>query len=733
MKVRSIPIPVLRRKKPSSPTLRKRRLPRLRREPAKNLCDHLSEYLPDSAIENVYRAYLFAAQAHEGQRRRSGEAYIHHPLAVAEILAKLRLDERSIIAAILHDVIEDTPTAHIHLVNDFGEDVATLVDGVSKISQIEFDSKEHAEAENFRKMLLAMSRDIRVILIKLADRLHNMRTLGAMPEYKQAQISRQTMDIYAPIAARLGLYQWCRELEDLSFRFLKPEIYSGLVRAVEKLQGNRKSVIKKLRVSIEKAMVQSGIESRVVGRKKNIYSIYRKMKRKDKRFEDLHDVYGFRIIVDTPEQCYLALGVIHKLYKPIHGHFNDFIAISKTNGYQSLHTNVFGPFNESVEVQIRTESMHRIAEAGIAAHWAYKSQHGGELNQQEMARQWLLDLLDTQHQTGNPKEFLEHLKMDLFPDEVYVFTPNGDIKKLPRGATALDFAYAVHSDVGNRCAGARINHKLASLPTVLGNGDHVEILTSKESRPNGAWLNYAVTSRARASIRAFLKSQHRYDAVKLGKHLLNRAIRTRRFSRKKLSDEQKLDLISVLNVDSWDELLAEVGSGQRIPAMVAKQLLPSDPKGGWSGHNDEPLEIQGAEGMLITYPGCCCPIPGDIIIGLLTSGRGIVVHQTDCKNLDEQDNQPDKWLPVEWGNEIKGKFVVGLRLDVENKPGVLARLTTIVAEHNSNINNVNVEERDAQYPAISFVIEVLNRQHLAKIIRDIRTDDSVLRISRSGI
>ncbi|MDH3281258.1 MAG: bifunctional (p)ppGpp synthetase/guanosine-3',5'-bis(diphosphate) 3'-pyrophosphohydrolase [Gammaproteobacteria bacterium] len=719
-------IPALRRKRPPSKEgwAFTSRDPK---KPAAALCSKLREYLDEAAVDDVYKAYLFGAEAHQGQKRRSGEAYIHHPLAVADILGDLKLDSRSIIAAILHDVIEDTPTAKEQIAEMFGEDVAHLVDGVSKIGQLEFESREHAEAENFRKMLMAMSQDIRVILIKLADRLHNMRTLEALSPIKRKAIARQTLDIFAPIANRLGLYQWCRELEDLSFQHLYPKRYMAITKALTKRQGNRRSVVKKLQESIKRQLKQAGIPAEVLGRKKTVYSIYKKMLRKAKSFDELHDIYGFRVIVKTVDDSYRALGVIHNLYKPIPGRFTDYIAIPKANGYQSLHTVVFGAFGESLEVQIRTEEMNRIAESGVAAHWVYKS----DVKPRQLARHWLLDLLDTQRETGNPGEFLEHLKIDLFPDEVYVFTPRGDIKKLPRGATALDFAYAVHSDVGNRCSGARVNHELVSLPTVLNNGDHVEIITSDTARPTASWLSYTVTGKARATIRQYLKHQQRDEAIKLGKKLLDRAIRTRRFGRKKLTEPQKRELLATLDVSGWDDLLADVGLGKRLPNMVAKQLLPPLSRSDQEPQADHsPLPISGTEGMLISYAKCCHPIPGDSLIGIFTTGRGVVVHTADCPNTMAYRKHPDKWVHVDWAKDVVGDFAGLLRIDVTNKRGVLAKIASIIAEQGSNINNVAVEDRDGKFSSIRFTIEVKDRVHLARLMRNIRGAPSVTRVTR---
>jgi len=730
-------IPALRRKNQSNSRIR---LATSENKSASALLDRLAEYLDEQSVSEVYDAYLFSAAAHGGQKRRSGEPYIHHPLAVAEILSELRLDSRSIIAAILHDVIEDTPTARADIANHFGEDVAHLVDGVSKISQIEFESPEHAEAENFRKMLLAMAQDIRVILIKLADRLHNMRTLDALPPEKQRSVARQTLDIFAPIANRLGLHHWSRELEDLGFKHHYPKRYEAISKALRRRDGNRKAVVNKLQDAIQEQLSQAGLKARVEGRKKNIYSIYRKMAHKRKSFDELYDIYGFRIIVHTVDECYRALGVVHNLYKPIPGRFSDYIAIPKTNGYQSLHTVVFGAFGESLEVQIRTEDMHRIAETGVAAHWIYKTpDRNVTVKPQHLARQWLLDLLDTQNTTGNPGEFLEHLKIDLFPDEVYVFTPKGDIKKLPRGATALDFAYAVHSDVGDHCAGARVNRELVSMPTALRNGDHVEVITSPSAHPTASWLNYTVTSKARASIRHYLKKQNRYEAVNLGKRLLDRAVKTRRFGRKKLTDNQKRDLLDNLGVDTWDDLLADIGLGKRLPNMVAKQLLPPPKrKRGDQGKQnapaqyepDEPLAIRGTEGMLVTYAKCCTPIPGDHIVGFFTAGRGVVVHTADCPNTADYRKHPDKWLHVDWSPDLEGVFNVALRVDAENKRGVLAGVASVIAEQGSNINNVTVEDKDGRFSWMRFSIEVRDRTHLAQILRQVRQVAAVTKVTR---
>ena len=694
------------------------------------LCEVLNKYLDESAVADVYRAYQYGADAHEGQLRSSGEAYIQHPIAVARILADMRLDSRSIMAAILHDVIEDTPIARDILVEQFGEDVAYLVDGVSKIDQIEFESKEEAEAENFRKMLLAMSRDIRVVMIKLADRLHNMHTLEHLSKEKQRRISRQTLDIYAPIAKRLGMHQWGSQLEDLSFRYLYPKRYNAISKTLKRRQGNRRSILKKVCAAIEKELQQHGLKAEVGGREKNIYSVYRKMRTKHLQLDEVQDIYAVRVIVDTIDECYRALGIVHNLFKPIPGKFKDYIAIPKANGYQSLHTMVFGTFGQTHEVQIRTVSMHRIAEAGIASHWMYKSSDKPNVEPRLLARQWLLDLLDTQKQAGTPSEFLEHLKIDLFPDQVYVFTPRGEIKKLPRGATALDFAYAVHSDIGNRCIGARINKQMVPLHNRVRNGDHVEALTSRTAQPSPSWLNYVVTSKARAAIRTFLKNQQYKDSVKMGKTLLNRALKKIGYKPRRLKTEQKIAFLKTLNLDDWNDLLADIGLGKRHALIVAKQLAPDVEHKTELDDQAQPLAIQGAEGMTINYAKCCRPIPGDAVVGLFSKGRGIVVHTTDCPNLGELEKNLENWIDIQWADEVKGRYPVNLRLETHNKPGVLAALATIIAEEQSNINSVSVVEHDGNYATINFTIEVKDTEHLAKLSQHLQDEETVISVKR---
>ena len=699
-----------------------------------DLCEILETYLEPDDIKIVYQAYLFGSEAHNGQTRRSGEPYIHHPLEVAYNLATMHLDARSIVAAILHDVIEDTENSKEQIASEFGEDVAELVDGVSKISQIEFSSKEEEQAENFRKMLLAMTRDIRVILIKLADRLHNMRTLGAMPRYKQRMIARETLDIYAPIANRLGVRQWAVELEELAFKTLYPLRYRVLDESIRKRHGNRKAVVDKVKAGIVERLQQEGVVGQVQGREKHIFSTYRKMQQKHLSFEQVLDVYAFRIVVDSVDTCYRVLGIVHNLYKPIPGRFKDYIAIPKANGYQSLHTVVFGPFGVSIEIQIRTEAMHRVAEAGVAAHWLYKSADTtGDKHAHQRALQWLQELLELQQKAGNPGEFLEHLKVDLFPDEVYVFTPNGEIKKMPRGATVIDFAYDVHSDVGNHCLGARVDHRLVPLRTQLRNGNHVEILTSEWSRPTPSWLDHVVTGKARANIRNYLKQLRRGEAVSLGERMLDKALQSLGSSMAKLDKETRERLIAELKFASWDELLSEIGLGNRQAALVARQLLPSAKSNKKEGGivDGGVLAITGTEGVVVTYAKCCRPIPGDAILGFLSAGRGIVVHTEDCPNVAEYKKHPERWIDVQWEKQIDATFPVNLRIDTRNQRGVLANVASAISELEANIDSVSFEERDGQSTSMYFVIEVKDRDHLAQVLRAVRNKDMVVRATRT--
>ncbi|RMD79549.1 MAG: bifunctional (p)ppGpp synthetase/guanosine-3',5'-bis(diphosphate) 3'-pyrophosphohydrolase [Gammaproteobacteria bacterium] len=731
-------------------------------DPAARLCETLAAYMEPERVEQVRRACAFAARAHAGQRRLSGEPYVHHPLAVAQILAGMRMDHQSIMAAVLHDVLEDTPVTKEELERAFGREVAELVDGVSKLTQIRFSSRAEAQAENFRKMMLAMVRDIRVILVKLADRLHNMRTLGALPPERRRRIARETLEIYVPVANRLGMNTFRLELEDLGFAALHPMRYRVLAEAVRRARGNRKEIVAKIQAVLQERLRAEGLPGRVLGREKHLYSIYRKMRQKGLSFSEVFDVYAFRIVVDKVDTCYRALGAVHNLYKPVPGRFKDYIAIPKSNGYQSLHTVLFGPYGVPIEVQIRTEEMDKVAEAGIAAHWLYKAGEGGEARAQARAREWLRSLLEMQKSAGDSLEFLEHVKIDLFPDEVYVFTPKGEIMKLPRGATCVDFAYAVHTDVGNRCVAAKIDRRLAPLRTTLANGQTVEIITSPNGRPNPAWLNFVVTGKARANIRHYLKNLRREEAVDLGRRLLDKALAAYGLSLERIPATRVELLARSLQLGSAQRLFEEIGLGNRVAALVARRLVeeregrrgagggPGAGRGGqrglkkalvryvpaWlrgpaRGAAPRPLAIRGTEGLVVHFAKCCWPIPGDPIVGLVTAGRGIVIHTEGCRNLAEFRNRPERWIDVAWESEVQGEFPVEIRVDVVNRRGALATVAAAIAECDANIDNVALEERDGRYSTLRFVVEVHSRRHLARIMRRIRSIDLVARIGRS--
>jgi GTP diphosphokinase / guanosine-3',5'-bis(diphosphate) 3'-diphosphatase len=697
------------------------------------LLAQLREYLPDDQVHAVDQAFQFGAQAHDGQRRLTGEPYISHPVAVAGILAGLRMDHKTLIAAILHDVIEDTPTAKDEIAERFGEDVAQLVDGVSKLTQIRFRSKAEAQAENFRKMLLAMVEDIRVILVKLADRLHNMRTLGVMPPAKRRRIARETLEIYAPIAGRLGINSIRLELEDLGFKSMHPTRYRVISRHLRKVRGNQREIFRRITQDFGQALKGEGIEALVESREKHLYSIYRKMVKKRLSLVDVLDVYGFRITVDKVDTCYRVLGIVHSVYKPVPGRFKDYIAIPKANGYQSLHTTLFGPHGVPIEVQIRTQDMNRIAESGIAAHWIYKDQDSQEASGPEeiRAREWLKGVLEMQKGSGSSMEFLENVKVDLFPDEVYVFTPNGDIRRLPRGATAVDFAYAVHTDVGNACVAAKINRRLAPLRTRLVNGQTVEIITADNGRPNPAWLNFVVSAKARAAIRHYLKNLHEEDAVEMGRRLLERALAEFDLKLRKIPTEQIASLLSEFQLGSADELYGQIGLGRRLAPIVARRLVPDAGDTEPGRHSNAPLTISGTEGMVVSLARCCYPIPGDPIVGYLSQGRGIVVHRDDCSNLHEYSNEPDKWIEIQWEKDLARDFSVEVKVDVENKRGVLASVAATMSEEGSNIEHVHVQERDGQLTTLHFVFNVQNRRHLADIMRSIRNMPEVVKIVRT--
>jgi len=690
-----------------------------------------SGYLKPEDISQLQSAYHFSEQAHEGQFRNSGEPYISHPLAVASILAEWHLDSQALTAALLHDVMEDTSVTKTEISRNFGKPVAELVDGVSKLDKIEFESHAEAQAENFRKMLLAMARDVRVILIKLADRLHNMRTLGGVGDEKRRRIARETLEIYAPIANRLGLNSIYQELEDLSLQHLYPDRFRVLAKALKSARGNRREVVSKVLDAIRRKLKSAGVEAQAQGREKHLHSIYSKMREKHLTFAQVLDVYGFRIIVNDVPACYLALGALHGQYKPIPGKFKDYIAIPKANGYQSLHTTLFGPFGTPIEVQIRTHEMHKLAEAGVASHWLYKDSDTSMSELQKKTHQWLQSLLEMQSQSGDSVEFLEHLKVDLFPDEVYVFTPRGRIMPLPRGATAVDFAYAVHTDIGNRCVAVKLNQELMPLRTELKNGDRVEIITAAHAKPNPLWLNFVTTGKARSRIRHFLKTMHFEESVKLGERMLNQALGPLSSAPADIRDAQWDKFVRDAGAKSREEVLADIGLGKRLAAVVARRLLLL----GEPGPHDAPAPgsviIRGSENMAVQFAQCCRPIPGDPIIGVISKGQGMVIHTHDCPVIAKARHDPDRVLDVAWDPETRKLFDVSIKLVVANQRGVLAKVAAGIAEAGSNIQNVTVDPEDgSRYTNMFFTLQVSNRLNLAGIMRGLRRIPEVVRITR---
>jgi guanosine-3',5'-bis(diphosphate) 3'-pyrophosphohydrolase len=696
------------------------------------LLDKLEAYLSPAQVERVREAYDFGAEKHQGQKRVSGEPYITHPVAVADILADLRLDADTLVAAILHDVIEDTPTAKAEIASIFGQVVAELVDGVSKLDQIQFKNRQEAQAESFRKMLFAMVRDIRVIMVKLADRMHNMRTLGVMPPVKRRRSARETLEIYAPIAERLGLYAVKLELEDLGFRALYPYRYKVLERELKRARGNQKEFVGKIAGTFKGALKKAAIEAAIEGREKHLYSIYKKMQNKKISLNEMVDVYGFRIIVDNADTCYRTLGLVHGLYKPMPGRFKDYIAIPRVNGYQSLHTTLFGPNGVPIEVQIRSEQMHRVAESGIAAHWKYKS--GGDTFggvEHDRAREWLASLVQIQ-EGGSSEEFLESVKVDLFPDKVYVFTPKGKILRLPSGSTTVDFAYAIHTDVGNRCVAAKVDRRLVPLRTTLRNGQTVEIITAKGATPNPSWSSFLVTAKARAAIRQYLKNLKKGDALELGKRLLGLALEEFSLNLKKIPAADINAVVKELNLKDSDELFEKIGLGERLAPLVARRLQPMQENGDAGAANGGgPLMIAGTEGLLVTYARCCFPIPNDPIMAYLSAGRGVMIHRQKCGNLAEYRKQPDKWLSVAWEGTHGRLFSSEIQLEINNRVGVLAAVASSIAGTETNIDQVSLEERDVNSSSLKFQIQVRDRKHLARVIKTIRGMPDVLRVFRT--
>ena len=695
----------------------------------------LKSYLNPEQVNLVRRAYYFAEQAHDGQIRRSGEPYITHPLGVASILADMHMDHPSLMAAMLHDVIEDTGIEKQAIEGQFGDVVANLVDGVSKLTHMQFENKTLAQAENFQKMALAMARDIRVILVKLADRLHNMRTLGVLRPEKRTRIAKETLEIYVPIANRLGMHNLRVELEDLGFAAMYPMRSRLISQAVQRARKNRKDLIEQVQKAIATRLEEQGLKGRVVGREKHLYSIYRKMRNQRKSFSEIMDMFAFRIIVDNVDSCYRAFGITHNLYKPIPGRFKDYIAIPKANGYQSLHTTLFGMHGVPIEIQIRTQEMEDMANNGIAAHWLYKSDAEALSGSHARTRQWMKGLLELQRNAGDSLEFIENVKIDLFPDEIYVFTPKGHIFELPKGATPVDFAYAVHTDVGNTCVACRIDKRLASLSQPLQSGQTIDIVTASDAKPNTAWLNFVITGKARSNIRHRLKNLQRNESIALGRRLLDKALLTFDNSLSLIDQEAIAEQLKQLDIVSIDELLEDIGLGNRMAYIVARMLLEpesdeNDKTRLETSYSEAPLAIKGTESMVISFARCCYPIPGDAVVGHVSSGRGIVIHTEACPNIAEIRHNPDKVLEVIWDKEVKGEFTVELHVELEQQRGMMASLATSVTAVEGNIEKISMEEKDARYCQVQMLISVRDRLHLAQVIKRLRIIKGVNSITR---
>jgi GTP pyrophosphokinase len=699
----------------------------------------VSQYLAPKEIERVKEAYRFADRAHLGQFRESGEPYISHPIAVTQVCAGWKLDADSLMAALLHDVIEDQGILKQELAEKFGADVAEIVDGLSKLDRIEFATKAEQQAESFRKMLLAMARDVRVILIKLADRLHNMRTLAAVDPEKRRRVARETLDIYSPIAHRLGLNALFRELQDLCFQAIYPNRYQVLHKAIMAARGNRREVLGKITEAVKIALPAAGIEAEVSGREKSLYSIYTKMAEQKKSFSDVLDIYGFRVIVHTLPECYLALGTLHQLYRPVPGKFKDYIAIPKINGYQSLHTTLVGPYGTPVEFQFRTREMDHVAEEGVASHWLYKEEDASLNNLQKRTHQWLQSLLDIQSQTGDSGEFLEHVKVDLFPDAVYVFTPQGKILSLPRGATPVDFAYTIHTDIGNQAIASKINGEFSPLRTELRSGDSVEIITSPASRPSAQWLNYVRTGRARSEIRHYLRTVKYEESVAFGQRLLNQAFDGLNLPHPADDDPEWEKLAKGSGASSREEILADIGLGKRLAAVVARRFAPENSMlATTAAAVDEitatantPILIQGNEGQAVQLAPCCGPLPGDAIIGGIRLGHGLVVHMEECAVAQRQRaREPERWIPVAWGTNTARHLSTRLDVTVLNERGVLGRLAAEITDADSNIIHLTMQDEATATGVLHLTVQVDSRKHLAQVIRAIRHVPQVQKIVR---
>jgi len=695
-----------------------------------SLSHRLSSYLEPVQINRVKRAYYYAEQAHSGQYRRSGEPYITHPLAVANILASIHMDHQSLMAAMLHDVIEDTGIGKKAISHQFGGQVADIVDGVSKLAKIEFETQAEKQAKNFQKMALAMARDLRVIVVKLSDRLHNMRTLGALPAEKKRRIAKETLEIYAPIAHRLGMNDWRIEFEDRGFAAMHPLRATRLHASLQQVRGNRRTLVEKIQSAIEMRLQREEIEGLVIGREKHLYSIYNKMRSKHKSFKEIMDVYAFRIIVENIDTCYRALGAIHNLYKPKPGEFKDYIAIPKENGYQSLHSIVIGTQGVPIEVQIRTKEMDELASRGIAAHWLYKSSGDDETSSgsYDRANRWIKRLLEIQQHTNSSVEFVENVKIDLFRDEVYVFTPKGEIIELPAGSTPVDFAYAVHTQVGNTCVACRINDRPAPLSQTLDSGQKVKIICSEKSQPNPNWLNFVITAKARSAIRHYLKNQRHTESVGLGKRMFERALTNNNLNIDKLSTEQIQILLEKTSSSSLDVMYESIGLGEITALTITSILLPEAEAN--LNNSTSPIAIDSSDSLLISFARCCRPIPGDPIVAHLSTGKGVVVHRELCKNVSDLRSKKENLSDISWSSDVQGEFFTRVRVEVKSERGIIASLATRIANTGTSLEGIQVDERDAEHSVINLTVAVSSRVHLATVMRSIRNMRSVTGVSR---
>ena len=690
----------------------------------------LNKYLNPYQVKKIEKSFNLACDAHRGQLRKSGEAYIHHPLSAASILADFQLDHESIMAAILHDVIEDTEVGKEKLKKNFGSKVAELVDGVSKLDKLSFSTTEEADAANLRKMILAMSQDIRVILIKLADRKHNLETIEALDDIKRKKIGKETLEIFAPIALRLGIHSLNKELEDLAFKTVYPMRFSTLQKMIQKSRGNRKELMEKIKKLIEQKLNNEGLSINVIAREKHVYGLYKKMKLKEFKFSQINDLFGVRVITNSVDDCYRSLGIIHNLYTPVPGRFKDYIAIPKSNGYQSLHTSIIGPHGLPIEIQIRTKDMNILAESGIASHWFYKSKNIPSIKNYTKEQQWITNLLSIQKDSGNPKEYLKSIKADLHPGKVYVFTPKGNILDLPKRSTIIDYAYSVHTELGNNFASAKVDDLPVSPSTILKNGQRVEISIDKSYRPDPSWLNFVVTEKARHSIRASLRSIKKKDAIALGKKLLKYALKDFEIQINDIPENTLKIILQEYSCKTINDLYTEIGLGNIIAKLIAMRISPTEMPTK-NSNTSKDIQIRGTEGLVVSYAKCCYPIPGDAILGYISQEKGIVVHRQTCRSINHMKKQSDETLDLSWAENVDDMFSVSIKIEVDNVRGVLAMISSQIAQNDSNIESVTYDDtKETGHNIMIFVITISDLKELNKLIRKLKKNPNILSVER---